>query len=254
MANLRLLCVTAHPDDESGAFGGTLALYQSRGVETYVVCLTPGQAAMHRGRYEADADLAVARRAEFAAACDVLKVTYGEVLDYPDAHLDRADLFIVVSDLTRRIRQIRPQVVITFGPEGAVMAHPDHSMTSMFATLAFRWAGRGDRYPEQLQVGLVPYRAQKLYYLTADFTLPDRQPVALAPLTAVIDISGWLATKDAAFKTHATQVHASQAPLVPQPETTLRRRGDVEMYHLAACVRPGAAESESDLFKGVTAD
>ena len=69
MANLRLLCVTAHPDDESGAFGGTLALYQSRGVETYVVCLTPGEAAMHRGGYGTGGELAVVRRAEFAAAC-----------------------------------------------------------------------------------------------------------------------------------------------------------------------------------------
>jgi LmbE family N-acetylglucosaminyl deacetylase len=196
----------------------------------------------------------VARRAEFAAACEVLKVTHGEVLDYPDGRLDRADLFAVVSDLTRRMRQVRPQVVITFGPEGAVMAHPDHSMASIFATLAYQWAGRSDRYPGQLQGGLEPYRAQKLYYSTADFTLPDRQPVALAPLTAVIDVGRWLDTKDAAFKTHASQTHAAQEPLVPQPEQTVRHRGDVEMYHLAACIRSGAAKSESDLFEGVTAD
>ncbi len=46
---LKLLCVTAHPDDEAGAFGGTLLLYHERGVETSVVCMTAGTAARNRG-------------------------------------------------------------------------------------------------------------------------------------------------------------------------------------------------------------
>src|SRR5947209_3657157 len=46
---LRMMCVTAHPDDEAGNFGGTLRLCSERGVETAVLCLTPGQAAFHRG-------------------------------------------------------------------------------------------------------------------------------------------------------------------------------------------------------------
>ena len=44
MGKLRLLCVTAHPDDEAGGFGGVLHLYAARGVETNLICLTPGQA------------------------------------------------------------------------------------------------------------------------------------------------------------------------------------------------------------------
>jgi LmbE family N-acetylglucosaminyl deacetylase len=62
----RLLCITAHPDDEAGGFGGALRLYAARGVETYVTCLTPGQAASNRGGHAADADLAAARREEFS--------------------------------------------------------------------------------------------------------------------------------------------------------------------------------------------
>ena len=46
---LRLLCITAHPDDECFAFGGALALAAGRGVEVSVICLTDGQAATHRG-------------------------------------------------------------------------------------------------------------------------------------------------------------------------------------------------------------
>ncbi|MGA3212397.1 MAG: PIG-L family deacetylase [Terriglobales bacterium] len=249
MANLRLLCITAHPDDESGGFGGSLALYQNRGVETFVICLTPGQAATHRGGYETDAELAVARRAEFESACKLLKVTRGAVLDYPDAHLDNVSLYQAVADLTQLIRQIRPQVIITFGPDGAITAHPDHSMASVFATLAYQWAGRNTRFPEQLKDQLRPYRPQKLYYSTADFTLPDRPPVALAPSTAVIDVGRWLDMKVAAFKMHTTQ-----APLFPLFEQTVRLRGKVEMYHLAACIVPGFARQEQDLFTGVTPD
>lgn len=249
MAEQRLLCITAHPDDEAASFGGSLLLYASRGVETYVVCLTPGQAATHRGGYPDDASLAAARRREFAASCQLLKVTHGEVLDYPDSRLDRIDLYGTVAELVRRVRRIRPQVIITFGPEGAVTAHTDHSMASVFATMACHWAGRTNRYPEQLRDGLQPWRAQKLYYGTANFTLPERQPVSLPPQTAVIEIGEYLETKIRAFQTHTTQ-----QPLFSRFEAHVRRRGTVEMFHLAASVHPQPIRHETDLFDGVQPD
>src|ERR1043166_161881 len=88
----RLLVVTAHPDDEAGGFGGTLLLSQERGIETYVICLTPGQAASNRGGAKSDEDLAAMRRLEFARSCEMLKVTRGEVLDYRDGALDKTNL------------------------------------------------------------------------------------------------------------------------------------------------------------------
>src|SRR5512135_2545441 len=116
MGILRLLCVTAHPDDEAGGFGGVLQLYAARGVETNLICLTPGQAATHRGGFQTDEELAAARRKELAASAAILKLSCVEVLNYRDAALDRTDLSQVVGDLVRRIRHIRPQVMITFGP------------------------------------------------------------------------------------------------------------------------------------------
>jgi LmbE family N-acetylglucosaminyl deacetylase len=246
MANPRLLCVTAHPDDEAGGFGGSLLLYHARGVDTHLICLTPGQAATHRGGHKSDEDLAAARRAEFADACKILKVTHGEVLDYPDGRLDRADLYAVVGELVRRIREIRPQVVITLGPEGAVTAHADHSMASIFTTMAYHWAGRSNRYVEQLTDGLQPHRAQKLYYATAMFTLPDRQPVSLAPATVTIDVSAHLEDKIRAFRAHTTQ-----APLFPLFENSMRKRANNEWFHLAARTRLGPMTKENDLFDGI---
>ena len=120
---LRLLCVTAHPDDEAGGFGGSLLLYRQRGVETYVICLTPGQAATHRGKANSDEELAAQRRREFQNACRILNLTRGEVLGYPDAALDRADFYRVVEDLVLRIRTIRPQVILTLGPALGAALH-----------------------------------------------------------------------------------------------------------------------------------
>jgi LmbE family N-acetylglucosaminyl deacetylase len=240
------MVITAHPDDEAGGFGGSLRLYRERGVETCVICLTPGQGASHRGGARTDHELAANRRKEFAASCEILKVCRGIVLDYPDGQLHRQDLYRVVRDLTLHVRQFRPQVILTFGPEGAVTGHTDHSMASVFASLAFHWAGRNNRFPDQLKDGITPHRAQKLYYFTASFALPDRQPITLSPATAIIEIGDYLETKIAAFKAHTTQ-----APLWPLFETTVRQRGPQELFHLAASVNPGLIRQETDLFAGV---
>ena len=243
----RLLCFTAHPDDEAGGFGGTLLQYAERGVETHVICLTPGQAATHRGSAKSDDELSALRRREFSDSCRLLKVSGGTVLDYPDGKLDRQNFESVVADLTQRVRQLRPHVIMTMGTEGAITAHPDHSMVAIFATMAFHWAGRSNRFADQLQNGLAVHHTQKLYYGTALFTMPDRQPVALAPSTAIVELEPHqLEAKISAFKCHTTQ-----APLFPFFEETVRKRGRLELFHLAAASTPRKVETERDLFAGV---
>jgi LmbE family N-acetylglucosaminyl deacetylase len=243
---LRMVCITAHPDDEAGNFGGSLQLYAGRGVETCVICLTPGQAASHRGSAKSDLELANLRRQEFAAACAILKVKRGIVLDYPDGQLHRLEAYKVACDLVLKIREFRPQVVLTFGPEGGVTGHTDHSMASIFATLAFHWAGRSNRYPDQFSERIRPHRAQKLYYATADFTLPDRQPVTSSSATTVIEVGQYLETKLKAFNAHITQ-----APLFPFFESRMRQYGGQERFHLAASMNPAPDRLETDLFAGI---
>ena len=245
---LKLLCITAHPDDEAGAFGGTLLLYHDRGVQTHLVCLTAGTAARNRGTARSDDELAALRRAELAASCKVLKVSQFEVLDYPDGKLNRTDLHQAVGDLVLRIRQIRPHVVLTFGPDGGLTGHIDHAMAGVFATMAFEWAGRPDRYPEQLEQELTAHRAQKLYYVTADFVLPDRQIIGPPTVTARVEVGAErFEKKDEAFRQHTTQ-----APLFERVKQNLGRRGGgVEMYHLALTRDPREAKLETDLFENV---
>jgi LmbE family N-acetylglucosaminyl deacetylase len=242
----RLLCITAHPDDEAGNFGGTLRTYKDRGVETCVICLTAGQAASHRGHAKSDQELADIRKREFAAACAILQVSQPVILDYPDGQLYRQELNRVVYDLTLHVRRFRPQVMLTFGAEGGVTGHPDHSMAGIFAALAFHWAGRANQYSDQLHDGLSPHRTQKLYLATAGAALPNRQPITFSPHTTVIDIADHLETKISAFKAHKTQ-----APLWLLFEENARKRGRQELFHLAASIKTGAVKHEADLFGGV---
>lgn len=241
----RLLVVTAHPDDEVAGFGGTLLKYRAAGAETYVICLTAGEAGTHRGHAKSDEELAELRRSEFAAACNELRLKQGWVLEYKDASLARENCYRVVGDLVKRIRELRPQVILTYGSEGGVTAHPDHSMVSTFTTLAFQWAGRTNRYADQFWTELQPYRPQKLYYQTTLFLLPDRQAISPAPISCEIDISEHLEDKIRAFREHT-----SQAPLFGSFETYARLRAR-ETFHLAATDGPRSMKMETDLFAGV---
>jgi len=120
-------------------------------------------------------------------------------------------------------------------------------MVSIFGTMAFHWAGRTNRFPGQLQNGLSTHRAQKLYYGTTMFTMPDRQPISLPPTTAVLEVGQeGIEAKVSAFKCHTTQ-----SPLFGFFEETVRRRGQQELFHLAANSTPMKAQMETDLFAGV---
>src|SRR6201999_3717126 len=102
------MCVTAHPDDECFAFGGALALYAERGVETYVVCLTDGQAASNRGDAATGQALKEMRREEFRRSCKVLGVAHNELMDYQDARLELVEFPVTAGRLVERVRSFKP--------------------------------------------------------------------------------------------------------------------------------------------------
>src|SRR3569832_2530274 len=89
---LRLMCVLAHPDDESLGMGGTLAKYSAEGVETYVVTATRGEKG-RSGREQPVTPEAVGRirSAELRAAAAELGVRELNFLGYCDSALDQAD-------------------------------------------------------------------------------------------------------------------------------------------------------------------
>ena len=245
------MCFTAHPDDECGAFGGALMLAHQRSVETSVVCLTEGRAGSHRGNARTDDELADLRRREFAAALRVLGVDHGEVLDYPDGGLAAQDFSSVTTVLVERIRRFRPHVVLTFGGDGNVNLHPDHTMVSFFATAAFHWAGRSNFAPSQIAAGLLPYRAQKLYYAAAPFLAyadaEEARKIALMPASLALELGEWKARRNSR---HLCSTR-------PRPNSWPRSRwcfdetGGEEKYLLAAGRGFRSSPLETDMFAGI---
>lgn len=249
----RLLCVTAHPDDESGAFGGALLMAHRDGVETYLLCLTDGQAAHHRGEAADAAELGQMRRAELAAACEVLQITGCEVLHYPDGELRREDFYALAGAIAERIRSRRPQVVLTFGGDGGVNLHRDHTMVSLATTAAFHWAGRCEFFPEQLDRGLQPYAPQKLYYSNTPFVMvrdrPELSTSPTVPYSLTLELGSLSETKFAAFLKHSTQ-----AGVLERVGDAVRKTLEVERYLLAAAPGRIAVDADAALFGGVIPD
>jgi LmbE family N-acetylglucosaminyl deacetylase len=242
--SLRLLCVVAHPDDECFAFGGALALAADQGAQVSVLCLTDGQAATHRGSAQSGAELGRMRREEFARSCEILGAQHHELLTYADGQLENHTLHELGGIVLERMRRFRPHVVLTFGGEGALNNHPDHTAVSAAATAAFHWSGNAKRFPEIE----TPWRPQRLFYLTYNFFLPDRPAPLVAPWTTVLDIRSVAARKFEAFK-----AHTSQAPLIESARPAWEEHGNEERYVLAYANRPQPAAQGTDIFDGVVA-
>jgi LmbE family N-acetylglucosaminyl deacetylase len=159
---LRLLAILAHPDDESLGFGGTLAKYANEGIETYLITATRGE----RGRF-GDAPespgldiVGKTRTQEVLAASKVLGIKQVHFLNYIDGDLDKAPAPEVIDKIARLIREIKPQVVLTFDPYGGY-GHPDHiaiSQFSMAGVLAANSKSKSDDNP--------PWKVSKFYYRT----------------------------------------------------------------------------------------
>jgi LmbE family N-acetylglucosaminyl deacetylase len=238
-----MLCVVAHPDDECFAFGGALSLAAEQGVEVHVICFTDGQAASHRGNASSPEELGRMRREEFAASCKVLGVSRWESLGYKDGQLEFAAFSKAAGLLVEKMRSFQPQVVLTFGPDGAVNTHPDHTMVSAFTCAAYHWAASPKRYPE---LGAV-HHAERLYLLTTSFFMEGRPAPMPAPWTAELDIRHLMERKQEAFRQHV-----SQAPLMEQTKEMFAQHGQAEHYLLAATREPQPQRLQTSFFDGLT--
>lgn len=129
------LLVWAHPDDETYLTGGTAAALVDAGHRVVAVTATRGEAGGPDLSLPARAATAALRTQELDEALRILGVTEHVWLDYEDGACATADPEPAVTRLVELLEQVRPDTVVSFGPEGFT-GHPDHRAVSIWVDLA----------------------------------------------------------------------------------------------------------------------
>lgn len=200
----RLLFLYAHPDDESFGVAGMSRMYADLGVDIAIVTATRGDA----GRAGEPAvcsreDLPAVRENELREAARILGIAHVAVLDYHDKHLAEAPPDKIRRELVEAVRRHRPQVVVTFDPNGANL-HPDHVAISRFAGDAIAAAEDPRWYPETGGA----HRVQRLLWVppVMPWEAPKSPNLGMEPgIDFLIDIAKYKDVKAAALRAHRTQ-------------------------------------------------
>ena len=306
-----LLAVYGHPDDESFGTGGTLALYARQGVRVALACATRGEAGEISDPALATPEhLGEARERELRCACAHLGVKDLYFLGYRDSGMAgtpdnehplafaRADLHDeapshlasrnggcdgesgrdgaseATGKIVRLVRTLRPQVLITFDPQGGY-GHPDHIKANRITVAAFAAAGDPAQYPELLAEGLSPFAPSKLYFMglprrffraiaaqakaagmdIARFgvrNLQDLENVGMPDelVTTEIDVACCWQAKYQAIQCHQTQLPSDSIfRLIPLER--MERALSTEYFILAETRLPRPTGIETDLFAGL---
>ena len=284
---LRLMCVHAHPDDESSKGGATMSRYAREGVEVLVVTLTGGE----RGdilnkamdRPEIRADLPRVRLAEMERAREILGVRQ-QFMGFIDSGLPEGDPLPPLPEgcfallpvekaaepLVRAVRAFRPHVMLTYDERGGY-PHPDHVQCHNVSVEAFDAAADPDRYPGAGE----PWQPLKLYYFAsfhrarflalheellrrglespyADWFDSWKEPAderRELEITTRITCGDYFPIRDAALKAHATQVDPDGAWFAC-PMEVQQAAWPTEDYHLARSLTDTELP-EDDLFAGI---
>jgi LmbE family N-acetylglucosaminyl deacetylase len=269
----RLMAVLAHPDDESLGVGGTLAKYASEGVDVFLLTATRGDGGRYRGHRPDDgqhpgpAALATIRETELRAASAILGVREVSLLDYRDQQLDRAKPREAIASIAGHLRRVRPDVVVTFGPDGAY-GHPDHIAISQFTTAAII-AAADPAFACDGVVAAPPHAVSKLYYLawpestwaayqaafrklasTVDGVERQAVPWPDWAITTVIDTRNWWSTVWRAISCHESQVAAYERLNDLSPDHHEALWGRQSFYRVFSTVNAGRSR-EADLFEGI---
>ncbi len=289
----RLLLVHAHPDDECITTGASMAKYAAEGALVTLVTCTLGEEgeilvpeleslAAHR-----DDALGQHRIEELAAAMEALRVSDHRFLGGPGRWRDsgmmglptndregcfwQADVDEAAEAIVRIIREVRPQVVVTYDENGGY-GHPDHIQAHRVTMTAVEAAGKPDYVPlagEPWEVAKVYWAALPNSFLQAGidalrgsennffegveraedlpFGVPDDQ------VTTQIDATAYLDAKMAAMRAHASQISVD-GPFFALSNNVGRQAMGLEHYILARGTRSGSVGPhgwETDLFAGI---
>lgn len=281
MANRKdMLGVYGHPDDEQGV-SGLMAKYARAGAGVTLVCCTRGEAGeIAPGVAATSENLGRVREEELRCAADKIGIKNLYLLDYRDSGmmgtpensdpraLWQANLLEVAEKVVRIVRRHRPQVIVTFDPNGGY-GHPDHIRAHQAATIAYYVAGDKRVFPEHAREGLEPWTPLKLYWgafprsrwqkfaemaqkMGNDISAPMQEFLKRGLpdecVTTRIDVEEFVDLKLSALSCHASQLNPNNLFAKIPPE--IRKEGmKVESLVLAESRVAPPDGIESDLFE-----
>ncbi len=225
------MAIVAHPGDEAFGFGGAIASAAASGAYVVVVCATrgvfdarlldkapaPGGRNRHYTKPTVWRNLDTVREDELRRSVAMLGVRVLRMLDYSETQLGAVDYDELVGRVVEPIRMHRPEVVLSFGPDGFT-GDADHVVMHRAVRDAFEQAGEPLAYEDDLEEDQVAWRAAKLYELVAAggaVTVPGipvpGMSVAAAPATLTLDLGELAPLKLAAINRHVTQTGSTGA-------------------------------------------
>ncbi len=278
MTHRRLLAVFAHPDDETFGTGGTLAYYAQHGVQVYLICATRGEVGQAPPDLKGFRSTGEMREDELRCAAGILGLKAVYFLGYRDSGMPGSPdnnhpqalaaqpMQAVALVLARYLRELRPQVVITFDPIGGYR-HPDHIAIHRATVEACRISGD----PSQVIDQLPPFSPSKLYFSTFSRRFlraavrvlkwfgrdPEHfgtnRDVNLASLVDVdYPIHATIPTGEvASIKERAVACHSSQVGSLPPLARLLQRLFMSNETFMRAIPSEPPPQLERDLFEGI---
>jgi LmbE family N-acetylglucosaminyl deacetylase len=225
----RIACVFAHPDDDTYGVGGTLALHAEDDLEITVIMTTSGEAGRILDPSLATREtLARVREAEDTAAWRALGLEPElRYLRYPDGGVTDVPRDELVATYLDVLLDARPQVVVTFGPDG-ITGHEDHVAVGAAATDAFHVArASGGEGFDRLLYNAVPRsrmeRFNELLRRRGMEPIDPTQPfqprgVPDETIGVLVDCSSTYERKLAALREHRTQGELEGLPFDLWPE------------------------------------
>ena len=262
---LKLLAIFPHPDDETLGLGSTLARYAAEGIETHLVCATRGE----MGWYDSEGPnpgfegVGLIRTEELNSAAQHLGLHSVDFLDYIDGYVDKANPAEIIGKLVAHIRRIKPQVVVTFAPDGNY-GHPDHIALSQFTNGALVCAA--DKNFSNIQA---PHRVSKFYYMVdsletvqaaneafgginmeVDGVIRQHQGWESWQITTVLDNTKYMVQVQRAVHCHKSQL-PGYGPIGEWSLEELSKVFGVGNFYRAFSLVNGGRKVETDLFVGL---
>ncbi len=246
-----ILSVFAHPDDESYGIGGSLIKYHEEGVRLILITLTNGGSGSKRINpgILPNAPLGVCRLKQLEMACRALGIDRLIHLGFTDGKLHQTDKTLITNKIVPIIREERPDIIITFHPNG-ISGHLDHVATTEVTKAAFIKAA------ETANGSFPSHRAKKLYYYSLSLSMaamyrtiyPHKNYYGLSNKKITTIIS----TKDYVTKRlEALHCHQTQFSMKNYGEDVIAARFYKEWYQRYYPVFKPGESKEADFFEGI---